>query len=68
MKKEITPATAIVIVLIVLAVIAGVYFVISKPKETGVPATPPPGVFPSAPGSSTGPGTAPAPPAPAPGQ
>lgn len=64
MKKEITPATAIVIVLIVLAVIAGVYFVISKPKDTGATDAPPPGVFPSAPGSSTGPGATPAPPAP----
>ncbi len=67
MKKEITPATAIVIVLIVLAVIAGVYLLVLKPKDAGVPDKVPPGVFPSPAGTSA-PGTTPAPPAPTAGQ
>lgn len=65
MKKEITPATAIVIVLIVLAVIGGIYYLVSKPKENAATA-PPAGLFPNR-GGATAPGTPPPAP-PVPGQ
>lgn len=58
MKKEITPATAIVIVLIVLAVIAGVYFAISGSKT--VTEAPPPSGAPGM-GAPAGAPVAPAP-------
>ena len=62
MKKEITPKTAIVIVLIVLVVIGAIYWAISASKPVNVQA-PPPGVPLGTPTGGSAPGT-PAMPAP----
>ena len=64
MKKEINPATAVIVVLVVIAVVAGiVWAALNKQAGTSGEQAPPPGTFPAKPGATT---TAPAPSAPAP--